>query len=158
MKKTGIALACAAFWLWLAAPGLAGVNVNVGIGIPVPLPVVVVPAPPAMVIVPGTPVYYAPGLDVDVFFYGGYWWTPHQGYWFRSNNYNGPWEGMAHPPAAMVHMPRDYRQMVVKEKPIPYGQWKKMHGHGGPDFYPEGGGPDSRHGGGHGKGHGKHKD
>jgi len=172
MNRTGTALICAAFCLLLAVPAAAGVNVNIGIGVPIAAPVVVVPAAPSMVVVPGTPVYYAPGLNVDVFFYGGFWWTPHNGYWFRANTYDGPWAVVHQPPPTIVRMPHNYRQLVVREKPMPYGQWKKMHarefreehhegrpGGGGRDWDDRGGGNRDR-GGGHdkpGKGHGKHK-
>ena len=147
MKGTLIALVCAGVLLAApAGPALADLNVNVGLGVPVVVPPVYAFPAPAMVVVPGTPVYCAPGLGVDIFFYGGYWWHPYQGGWYRSHSYNGPWA--AHqPPSVLVNLPPNYRQVVVKEKPIPYGQWKKMH-HGGPSAGPaKGGGP----------GRGKHK-
>jgi hypothetical protein len=122
MRRTRI-LACAALCLVLAAPAAAELNINVGIGIPAP--VIAIPVGPAMVVIPGTPVYYAPGLDVDIFFYQGYWWTPYQGYWFRSHAYNGPWTAMHRPPSAFMNLPPNYHQMVVREKPIPYGQFKR---------------------------------
>jgi hypothetical protein len=170
MRITGAAAGLAVLLLAaLAAPASAGVNINVGIGIPVP-PVFAISAGPAVVVVPGTPVYYAPGLDVDVFFYGGYWWTPHQGHWFRSPSYNGPWGYMQAPPRAMVHMPPNYRTMVGREKPIPYGQfkkhWREWDRRGGPPGHAnvsQTGGHDSGHGrdsgGNHGpdRGHGKDK-
>ena len=44
-------------------PVAAQVRVGVNIGIQLP-------GPPALVVVPGTPVYYAPGAPANVFFYG----------------------------------------------------------------------------------------
>jgi hypothetical protein len=158
MRSLAIALLLAACVL-LVAPAQAEVNVNIGIGIPIPAPVFVVPAPPAVVVVPGVaaPVYYAPGLEVDIFFYGGWWWTPNQGSWFRSRAYSGPWGFVQRPPAVFVNMPHNYREMVVKEKHIPYGQlkkhwreWDRRHEgreHGRDRNYDRGGRP----GGGHGK-------
>jgi hypothetical protein len=48
--------------------GLAEVNVNVGISIPPPPPPLVIPAPPPMFVIPRTYVYFAPEVDVDIFF------------------------------------------------------------------------------------------
>jgi hypothetical protein len=124
MRMRGIALACLS--VLLAAPAAAELNINVGIGIPAP-PAFVVSAGPAVVVVPGTPVYYAPGQSADIFFYQGFWWTPHQGYWFRAQSYNGPWVFVPGPqvPVAFVNLPPNYKQAVVQQKPIPYGQLKK---------------------------------
>lgn len=44
----------------LAAPSQAQVHVNVGIALP---------GPPTLAVIPGAPVYYAPGAPVNVFFY-----------------------------------------------------------------------------------------
>ena len=150
MHRFWIALICACVLLPPAAPASADLNVNIGLGIPVVLPPVYAFPAPAMMVVPGTPVSFAPGLNVDIFFYSGYWWHPYQGHWYRSHGYNGPWAG-AQPPAVIMNMPGNYRQVVVKEKAIPYGQWKKMHGGGGPS-----GGPSHFKGGGGGHGKGKH--
>jgi len=133
MRKT--ALTCAALCLLLATPAAAGVNLNIGIGVPVGPPVVVVapppppqvmaPAPPSVVVIPGTPVYYAPGLNVDIFFYGGFWWTPYQNYWYRSSYYSGPWLPVQRPPRVFFNLPPHYRDYAVRERPIPYGQFRQ---------------------------------
>jgi hypothetical protein len=41
--------------------------------------------------VPGYPVYYAPRLDANYFFYDGMYWVFHQDNWYASSWYNGPW-------------------------------------------------------------------
>jgi hypothetical protein len=122
---TVIATALAAACLASAGPAAAGMNVN--IGIEVPLPVIVVSAPPAVVVIPGTPVYYAPGLQADIFFYQGFWWTPNRGAWFRAQSYDGPWAAVPgrRVPPAFGHLPPNYREAVAHERPIPYGQFKK---------------------------------
>jgi hypothetical protein len=126
MPKVKLAATLAVIGAFLAAPAFAEMNVNIGIGIPIgPAPVVVYQAAPEVVVIPGSPVYYAPGLNVDVFFYGGYWWAPNGGLWFRANTYNGPWTGIRKPPVYITNMPRDYRQRVVRERRIPYGHLKK---------------------------------
>jgi hypothetical protein len=72
--------------LWLALAGLtpAAAQVSVSIGINVP-------TYPNLVPVPGYPVYYAPGLPENYFFYDGLYWVFQDGNWYESRWYNGPW-------------------------------------------------------------------
>jgi hypothetical protein len=90
----------------------AQVSVNIGIG--VPLPQVVVHDPPAVVVVPGTYVYFAPDVGVDIFFYHGYWYRPHHGHWYRARGYNGPWGNIegARVPHVVRDLPPDFRHTV----------------------------------------------
>jgi hypothetical protein len=92
-----------------ADPGLAEVNVNIGIG--VPLPSVVIPAPPAVVFIPATYVYFVPDIGADIFFYHGYWYRPHHGHYYRATSYNGPWVTLAPSavPRAIMYVPADFR-------------------------------------------------
>lgn len=101
----------------------AGVSVNINIG----PPPIVLPAPPEMVMVPGSPVFFVPSLDFDVFFYGGYWWSPRGDRWYRSRAYNGPWQTInrRYIPRPVIRVPGDYRAIYEREPRIPYGQWKK---------------------------------
>lgn len=46
---------------------------------------------PNLVRVPGYPVYYAPGLDSNYFFYDGMYWVFDGDRWYSSSWYNGPW-------------------------------------------------------------------
>lgn len=46
---------------------------------------------PYLELVPGTPVYYAPNLPANYFFYDGYYWVYHADHWHYSDWYNGPW-------------------------------------------------------------------
>ncbi|OYY95797.1 MAG: hypothetical protein B7Y41_00430 [Hydrogenophilales bacterium 28-61-23] len=41
--------------------------------------------------VPGYPVYYAPRLDSNYFFYDGMYWVYQRDDWYASSWYNGPW-------------------------------------------------------------------
>jgi hypothetical protein len=52
-------------------PAKAWVNIDINISLPPP---VVFAAPPRLVVLPETSVYVAPELDVDIFFYDGWWW------------------------------------------------------------------------------------
>lgn len=144
MKRTFLVLLLL-LGLW-ARDAAADVSLSVNIG-----PPVVIGAPSAMVMVPGTSVYFAPGFDVDIFFYGGYWWSPRGDRWYRAIDYGGPWRVVARSsvPRPVYRVPGDYRHVYAKERHIPYGQWKKGRGgHGRHEKHEKRG-----HGGGHGRGH-----
>jgi len=121
-----------------AAPVQAGTNVNVNLGIPAPVVVAPPPMhvehPPEMVVIPQSNVYFAPGVSVDLFFHDNRWWNRRGDQWYRSSGYNGPWVavGQRHVPASVYRVPANYRTVYAHVKPMPYGQWKKVHGeHGG---------------------------
>ena len=101
----------------------AEVRVNVNIG----PPPIIVREPPAVVMVPGSRVYFVPHVSFDLFFYDGYWWSPRGDRWYRSRAYNGPWRVVSRRaiPGPVYRVPRDYRRVYVRENRIPYGQWKK---------------------------------
>jgi hypothetical protein len=103
------------------------VNVNIGIGVGVPPPQVVIPAPPGVVLIPGTHVYFAPDVGVQLFFYSGYWFSLHDGYWFWANDYIGPWYYLppARIPVAFLHLPPHYYKISPGYKRIPYEQLKR---------------------------------
>lgn len=46
---------------------------------------------PALQRIPGYPVYYAPRLDRNYFFYDGLYWVFEDDTWYASSWYNGPW-------------------------------------------------------------------
>lgn len=46
---------------------------------------------PQLVAVPGYPVYYAPRLESNYFFYDGMYWVYQDDSWYASSWYNGPW-------------------------------------------------------------------
>ena len=108
---------------------LAEVHMNVNIG----PPPIVDTAPPEVVMVPGTQVYFVPQAGIDVFFYNGFWWCPRGDRWYRASAYNGPWTVIKrrYVPGPIIGVPRDYRERFARERRIPYGQWKKegRHGH-----------------------------
>ena len=53
------------------------------------------PVYPTLQRVPGHPVYYAPGLESNYFFYDGLYWVYEQDDWYASSWYNGPWGRVA---------------------------------------------------------------
>jgi hypothetical protein len=79
------------FGLMLAPAASADVQVSIGIGLPNVNIGINVPAYPRLVVVPGYPVYYAPGMHANFFFYDGMYWVYQDNYWYSSSWYNGPW-------------------------------------------------------------------
>jgi hypothetical protein len=59
---------------------------EVRLGIHINLPVY-----PELVVIPGYPVYYAPRLDANYFFYDGSYWLFQDDNWYESEWYDGPW-------------------------------------------------------------------
>ncbi|MFA5354037.1 MAG: hypothetical protein WC291_07395 [Thermodesulfovibrionales bacterium] len=112
----------------LSSPNIssAEVDVNIGIGLLAPLPAYTFAAPPELVVIPGTYVYFAPDVDFDVFFYSGYWYRPYRGYWYRSRAYNGPWAhiGHRHVPRYLFNLPPRWRELPHIER-IPYDRFNR---------------------------------
>ncbi len=106
-------------FLGFSSQSMAGIHI--GVSIPPP-PVFVFSAPPEVVVIPGTYVYYCPDVDFDIFFYGGYWFRPYEGYWYRSVSYGGPWVYIERPPSVLVSLPHDYRIVTRGFRHIPYGE------------------------------------
>jgi hypothetical protein len=114
--------------LFLSCPpknGLAEVNLNINIG----APPVIVTEPAEVVLIPRSKVYFVADAGPDLFFYAGFWWSPRDDRWYRSQVYKGPWVvvELRHVPVQVVRVPRDYRARYKKGKHVPYGQWKKAH-------------------------------
>ncbi|MGA7180514.1 MAG: hypothetical protein WBX11_13130 [Thiobacillaceae bacterium] len=68
------------------------------------------PAYPELDAVPGYPVYYAPQVDANYFFYDGTYWLYQDDNWYASSWYNGPW-GLVSPgdvPAFVLRVPVRY--------------------------------------------------
>ena len=102
----------------------AEINLNINLGAPV-----VVAEPAELVFAPAMGVYFVPNAGPDLFFHGGFWWSPRGDRWYRSTACKGPWDRVErrHVPSSVVRMPGDYRVRYGKEKHVPYGQWKKAH-------------------------------
>ncbi len=78
-------------WLLLCAATPAAAQVSIGIGLPSINIGINLPAFPELVVVAGSPVYYAPRLDGNFFFYDGLFWAYQGDHWYASSWYNGPW-------------------------------------------------------------------
>ena len=73
----------------VAVPATAQVGISFSIGLPPPVTFV---EPPAVVVLPDTDdVYVVPEIDIDLFFWNGWWWRPWGGRWYRSRYYDRGW-------------------------------------------------------------------
>ncbi|MDB5926359.1 MAG: hypothetical protein JWN13_5295 [Betaproteobacteria bacterium] len=70
-------------------------QVSIGIGLPGASIGINLSLFPELVPVPGYPVYYAPRLDSNFFFYDGMYWVYQRDNWYASTWYNGPWQVVA---------------------------------------------------------------
>jgi hypothetical protein len=76
-------LVLASLLLSVMIPAAAKADVSIGINLALY---------PNMVRVPGYPVYYAPEMNSNYFFYDGRYWVYSDDSWYASSWYNGPWE------------------------------------------------------------------
>ena len=77
---------------------------------------------PELVPVPGYPVYYAPGLNSNFFFYDGMYWVYQDDNWYASSWYNGPW-GLVAPwyvPLFILRIPVGY----YRHPPVYFREWR----------------------------------
>jgi hypothetical protein len=83
----------------------AAAQVSVGIGLPGVSIGINLPVYPQLVVVPGYPVYYAPRVNSNYFFYDGMYWVYAGDNWYASSWYNGPW-GLVPPEAVPLFILR----------------------------------------------------
>lgn len=72
--------------------------------------------------VPGYPVYYAPYVDSNYFFYDGRYWIYQDDYWYESTWYNGPWD-LVDPefvPLYVLRVPVRY----YRRPPVYFRSWR----------------------------------
>ncbi len=92
--------------------GIAAPGVSIGINVPVY---------PELVPVPGYPVYYAPRMNSNYFFYDGMYWVYTRDNWYASSWYNGPW-GLVSPevvPLFVLRVPVQY----YRQRPAYFHGW-----------------------------------
>ncbi|NTV48674.1 MAG: hypothetical protein HGB32_02950 [Geobacteraceae bacterium] len=99
--------------LLLCSVTTAPASVSIGIGLPNLSIGINLPLFPELAPVPGYPVYYAPRVNANYFFYDGMYWVYQDDNWYASSWYNGPW-GFVEPefvPLFVLRIPvRYYRQ------------------------------------------------
>ncbi len=97
----------------VSSSAVAEVSIGIGIGFPRVNIGINLPAYPRLVRVPNYPVYYAPQLEANFFFYDGMYWVFHHDNWYASSWYNGPWAFVQpdYVPVYILRVPvRYYRQ------------------------------------------------
>ena len=111
MKKIGFGLIL--IWMLLCAAITAEAEVNIGIGLPSVSIGISLPLLPELVRVPGYPVYYAPRLEANYFFYDGMYWVYENDNWYASSWYNGPWGivGPEYVPLFILRIPVSYYRL-----------------------------------------------
>lgn len=111
----------AIFALAVVSP-VAADGLRIGIDIsPPPPPRIIVSAPPKLVVVPGSPVFYAPAVSINFFAYGGRYYSFHEGAWFVATTHGGPWATVA-----PGRVPQPVLAVPVAYYKIPPGHAKKM--------------------------------
>jgi hypothetical protein len=89
MKKVLLGTIVLAMAFAVPVPAMAEVDVSIGISLP---PAIVFQAPPEVIVLPETSnVYIVPDIEIDLFFWNGWWWRPWEGRWYRSRYYNRGW-------------------------------------------------------------------
>lgn len=121
MALKRLLLAAVLFAAFPAGAAKAEVNVNINIGSP--LPHVVIASPPLLVVYPGTYVYVATDVDMDLVFYHDHWYRFYGGGWYISAGYSGPWK-IVDAPLAVRHLPQNFRAVPPGHQRLPYGQVK----------------------------------
>ncbi|HUL95236.1 MAG TPA: hypothetical protein VLT89_04450 [Usitatibacter sp.] len=99
-----------ALWLLLYSVNPAFAQISINFGVPGVNIGINLPVYPELQRVPGYPVYYAPGMNSNYFFYDGLYWVYEGDRWYSSAWYNGPW-GMVDPmdvPLYVLRVPVRY--------------------------------------------------
>jgi hypothetical protein len=110
-------------------------QLSVGIGLPGVSIGINLPLFPELVRVPGYPVYYAPQLDSNFFFYDGMYWVYQGDNWYASSWYNGPW-GLVAPavvPLFILRIPVRYYRVP----PAYFRGWRPAAPHAQPPRWGE---------------------
>lgn len=120
MQKIRYGLIVAGMLLCLVTSAEA--QVSIGIGLPSVRIRINLPLFPELVRVPGYPVYYAPQMDANYFFYDGMYWVYLDDNWYASSWYNGPW-GIVEPyyvPLFILRIPVQY----YRQPPMYFRGWQ----------------------------------
>jgi len=109
-------------WMLTCSAIAAEARVSIGIGLPGVSIGINLPLYPDLVPVPGYPVYYAPRLNANYFFYDGMYWVYQDDNWYASSWYNGPW-GLVDPevvPLFILRVPVSY----YRQPPVYFRSWQ----------------------------------
>jgi hypothetical protein len=129
--------------LFPSAPIVAQVSIGIGIAGPGISLGIHFPVYPRLVRVPGYPVYYAPALEANYFFFDGYFWLFLDDYWYVSSWYDGPWivvqpydvpYFILRVPLRYYRAPPSHFRAWPREAPPRWGEywgpaWERQHPH-----------------------------
>lgn len=109
MRKQLVLLAMLLCWA-IKAPAEVNIDINLSVF-------------PELAPVPGYPVYYAPRVDSNYFFYDGMYWVYADDDWYASSWYNGPWERVAPDfvPLFILRVPVRY----YRHAPVYFRGWRR---------------------------------
>ncbi|HRD98801.1 MAG TPA: hypothetical protein PLA97_20675 [Rubrivivax sp.] len=109
-------------WMVVWSVTSAVAQVSIGIGLPGVSIGINLPFYPDLVRVPGYPVYYAPRLDSNFFFYDGMYWVYQEDDWYASSWYSGPWARVAPAvvPLFILRVPVSY----YRNPPAYFRDWR----------------------------------
>lgn len=106
MKKLIFKISLLILMVFAPASVMAGVTVHVDIPLPPPI---IFPVSPVPIVIPETNIYVVPDIQDDIFFYGGWWWRPWEGRWYRSHHYDRGWVYYRGMPSFHRHVPPGWR-------------------------------------------------
>lgn len=108
MKKTLLGIILLALTIVVPGQAIAGVDISVGISLPPPIPFT---ASPEVIVLPDTDdVYVVPDIDVDLFFWNGWWWRFWEGRWYHSRYYDRGWVYYKWVPSFYFYLDPDWRR------------------------------------------------
>ena len=108
MKKLFLGTIFLALSIMISNSTMAQVNINIQIPLP---PLITFSAPPDVIVMPDTNnVYVVPDINVDLFFWGGWWWRPWEGRWYRSHYYDRGWAYYNHAPSFYFDVDPHWRE------------------------------------------------
>jgi hypothetical protein len=121
MKKIRYGLIGLLLLSGLATSATASVSIGIGVNLPSVHIGVNLPVFPQLVPVPGYPVYYAPEMNANYFFYDGMYWVYQNDDWYASSWYNGPWEFVEpmYVPLFILRVPVAY----YRDRPASFRGW-----------------------------------
>lgn len=89
MKRSFFGAMVLALVIAMPFSAMAQIDISINIG---PPPPVAFAGPPVVIPLPDTYyVYVVPDIDIEMFFWNGWWWRPWQGRWYRSRYYDRGW-------------------------------------------------------------------
>jgi len=121
MKKIRYGLIGLVLLSGLATSATASVSIGIGVNLPSVHIGVNLPVFPQLVPVPGYPVYYAPSMQANYFFYDGMYWVYQNDDWYASSWYNGPWDFVEpmYVPLFVLRIPVAY----YRDRPASFRGW-----------------------------------